>query len=70
MTLHDDSLAARAERLGEVSARLGTDFPGESPDRQPVHTVYGGAHLFTANTAERLGELAPWRPRRWAPDAR
>ena len=26
--------------------------------RQPVHTVYGGAHLFEAGTARRLGELA------------
>lgn len=26
--------------------------------RQPVHTVYGGAHLFKAGTAGRLGELA------------
>ncbi len=24
--------------------------------RQPVHTVYGGAHLFNADTARRLGE--------------
>jgi citrate lyase beta subunit len=33
-------------------------FPGERPGRQPVHTVYGGAHLFSAGTADRLGELA------------
>jgi citrate lyase beta subunit len=26
--------------------------------RQPVHTVYGGAHLFKATTFARLGELA------------
>src|SRR4051794_28678461 len=26
--------------------------------RQPVHTVYGGAHLFRANTAMRLGVIA------------
>ena len=32
--------------------------PGEQPDRQPVHTVYGGAHLFKAKTTPRLGELA------------
>jgi citrate lyase beta subunit len=33
-------------------------YPGERGDRQPVHTVYGGAHLFSASTAGRLGELA------------
>jgi len=67
MTLHEDSLTRWGERLGEVAARLGTDFPGESAERQPVHTVYGGAQLFSANTAERLGELSLAALDRWAP---
>jgi citrate lyase beta subunit len=33
-------------------------YPGERPTRQPVHTVYGGAHLYRADTTERLGVLA------------
>ena len=33
-------------------------YPGESGARQPVHTVYGGAHLFKAGTAKKLGVLA------------
>jgi citrate lyase beta subunit len=28
------------------------------PQRQPVHTVYGGAHLFNCNTAAKLGANA------------
>lgn len=32
--------------------------PGESGRRQPVHTVYGGAHLFKAEMTTRLGGLA------------
>lgn len=32
--------------------------PGESPARQPVHTVYGGGHLFRRDTAPRLGQHA------------
>ena len=32
--------------------------PGESENRQPVHTVYGGAHLFKSTTATKIGELA------------
>jgi citrate lyase beta subunit len=44
------------------------DFPGEGPERQPVHTVYGGAQLFSANTAEKLGELARGFAAEWAPD--
>ena len=67
MTLHEDSLTRWGGRLGMVAARLGTDFPGDSPDRQPVHTVYGGAHLFSASTSERLGELSLDALERWAP---
>lgn len=38
--------------------------------RQPLHTVYGGAHLFKATTLARLGELARAQLREYAPDAR
>ncbi|MEO8381427.1 MAG: phosphoenolpyruvate kinase, partial [Acidobacteriota bacterium] len=31
-------------------------FPGDPPDRQPLHTVYGGAHLFKSDTVRKLGE--------------
>ena len=44
--------------------------PGESPKRQPVHTVYGGAHLFKAGTAARIGELAIQSLKANAPDAK
>jgi citrate lyase beta subunit len=33
-------------------------YPGESSRRQAVHTVYGGGHLFKADSARRLGEVA------------
>ncbi len=33
-------------------------YPGDRSDRQPVHTVYGGADLFKHNTAEFLSEKA------------
>ena len=32
--------------------------PGESAARQPVHTVYGGAQLFTFDTAGKIGRVA------------
>ncbi len=41
--------------------------PGDAIDRQPVHVVYGGAHLFKAHTAARLGELARAHFREHAP---
>src|SRR5678815_2706213 len=32
--------------------------PGDKPDRQPVHTVYGGANLFKSDTCVKMGEVA------------
>jgi uncharacterized protein DUF6986 len=37
--------------------------------RQPIHTVYGGAHLFKADTAARLGATALRVLEDYAPDA-
>jgi len=36
--------------------------------RQPVHTFYGGAHLFRAETPQRLGAIALGMFERYAPD--
>jgi citrate lyase beta subunit len=55
--------------LSAGHARLAARFPGERGSRQPVHTVYGGAHLFKADTGPRLGELGLRVLREWAPDA-
>jgi hypothetical protein len=30
-------------------------YPGDKPDRQPVHTVYGGANLFKSDTCVKMG---------------
>ena len=43
-------------------------YPGLRGDRQAVHTVYGGAHLFRADTAKRLGEKALQAMDEYAPD--
>jgi hypothetical protein len=37
--------------------------------RQPIHTVYGGAHLFKADTAARLGATSLRALDEYAPDA-
>lgn len=42
--------------------------PGERSDRQPVHTVYGGADLFSADLARKLGDVALRTLRAYAPD--
>jgi citrate lyase beta subunit len=46
------------ERLRSANLAFSRLYPGDSGRRQPVHTVYGGAHLFKADTASRLGALA------------
>jgi hypothetical protein len=43
-------------------------YPGPQGVRQPVHTVYGGAHLFGADTPRRLGEKAISALNEYAPD--
>ncbi|HEX2154745.1 MAG TPA: phosphoenolpyruvate kinase [Acidimicrobiia bacterium] len=58
MNINQESMQAWLDRLEAASVRVTHAYPGEGADRQPVHTVYGGAHLFKANTASRLGELA------------
>ncbi len=50
-------------------AAFASRYPGESNRRQPVHTVYGGAHLFKSDTALRLGTLAMRSFETYAPDA-
>jgi citrate lyase beta subunit len=55
--------------LRTTNVELAKAYPGERIDRQPVHTVYGGAHLFRANSAEKLGALALASLDEYAPDA-
>ncbi|MGD0298579.1 MAG: phosphoenolpyruvate kinase [Bryobacteraceae bacterium] len=42
----------------------------ESTERQPVHTVYGGAHLFKSEVASTLGAMALETMRTYASDPR
>jgi hypothetical protein len=43
-------------------------YPGELPDRQPVHTVYGGANLFKSDTTQKMGQVALKSFLNYAPD--
>ncbi len=44
--------------LGLANKAFQKIYPGDRPDRQPVHTVYGGADLFSADSAEKMGQAA------------
>jgi citrate lyase beta subunit len=64
--------AAALQRISEALSRanlsVSRQFPGDTPLRQPVHTVYGGAHLFTADIALKLGAAARKTLDEYAPD--
>jgi citrate lyase beta subunit len=68
-TLQPDALTEATRELASANAAFRASYPGDPGRRQPVHTFYGGAHLFQANTSERLGALARKALRDYAPDA-
>lgn len=67
-SLSEESLREVTERLREANEQFAAKYEGESGRRQPVHTVYGGAHLFKSDTAQRLGALARRSLDQFAPD--
>jgi citrate lyase beta subunit len=69
MMLSEPEVGRFTTALGKPLADLAARYPGESEHRQPVHTVYGGAHLFKSDTASRLGALALRALSEHAPDA-
>ena len=50
--------ATHFSALSQANRAFSAVYPGDRPARQPVHTVYGGAQLYKAETTERLGELS------------
>lgn len=64
--------ATFADRLAALTApnrAWAARFAGRGGARQPVHVVYGGAHLFAAETPRKLGAVALAALDRHAPDA-
>jgi citrate lyase beta subunit len=68
-TIPENALSSFLDALDKGNVRIAEQFPGDSPQRQPVHTVYGGAHLFKADSAHKLGALALKILHEHAPDA-
>ncbi len=67
-SLSIDSVRDTAARLRQANIDFARKYPGEIGRRQPVHTVYGGAHLFKSDSAQRLGALARRSLDQFAPD--
>ena len=68
-SLKDSDLRPILQKLKRVNEGVARAFPGEPGDRQPVHTVYGGAHLFRADSAKKLGAVALKALDEYAPNA-
>jgi citrate lyase beta subunit len=68
-SLSDSAVRSALQILEGPSAAFARRYPGETGRRQPVHVVYGGAHLFRAGISRRLGELALASLEEFAPDA-
>ena len=56
-SLSTSDLAPVIERLATANQQFAYHYPGDVTTRQPVHTVYGGAHLFKGDTALKLGGI-------------
>jgi citrate lyase beta subunit len=57
-TLTPDLIAGAVARLHDATTAFAARYPGDSGARQPVHSFYGGAHIFKADSIPRLGKAA------------
>jgi hypothetical protein len=68
-TFEPDEIARISATLSDANKAFMRRYPGESNRRQAVHTVYGGAHLFKADSAQKLGAVALRSLEEYAPTA-
>ena len=68
-TIPDHALEQISQRLTAANRATMARYPGDSLEPQPVHTVYGGAHLFTADIAPKMGAAALKALHDYSPDA-
>src|SRR5436309_13653376 len=69
-SLHADEIDKITAVLSGANKAFMRHYPGESNRRQAVHTVYGGAHLFKADSPQKLGAVALRSLQEYAPDAK
>src|SRR5207237_4651537 len=69
-TLSPEDVQMVLAQIGEANRSFARRYAGDSPRRQPVHTVYGGAQVFASDTASKLGALARRSLDTYAPGAR
>jgi citrate lyase beta subunit len=63
-----EALQEAGTRIEQAHKAFQRRYPGDTGSRQPVHVVYGGAHLFRCGTTRKLGDLALRSLDEFAPD--
>ncbi|MBV1877364.1 MAG: hypothetical protein KUG79_06955 [Pseudomonadales bacterium] len=56
-------------RLAKSNQAFDARHPGLKTNRQPIHTVYGGANLYQSGTAGKIAQLSQKHFDQYAPDA-
>ena len=68
LSIPTDELNSILDELKTSNIAFQKTYPGDRPDRQPVHTLYGGANLFAHDTAEKISNVAVKNMTTYAPD--
>lgn len=69
-TFNPSLTASITSSLHSANQQFLKHYPGISHNRQPVHTVYGGAQIFSSDTAKKMSGVALRTLKEYAPDAR
>jgi citrate lyase beta subunit len=67
-SIHESEKQTILNDLRTANLRFQQVYPGDKPDRQAVHTVYGGANLFKSDTCIKMGEIALKNLQTYAPN--
>ncbi len=69
MTPDDSSVKSILDRVRNAGQEFEAAYPGDPAERRPIHVMYGGAHLFRADTVSKCGRIALDTLGAWTPDA-
>jgi citrate lyase beta subunit len=58
LSITENKKASIFNNLSTANQAFNKIYRGDREDRQPIHTVYGGANLFKSNTTDVLGDVA------------
>lgn len=68
LSINSEQKETLLDELKVANLKFQKTYPGDKPDRQAVHTVYGGANLFKSDTCVKMGEIALRNLQTYAPN--